>query len=156
MLNIVVASSSLAPFAPTADKAHRPSQNHPRHARLAPSGNLPDLKIVIQLGDVLVHLWLSSYCRAARDGDARHRRDTLDVVHCFQHLSLFASADPYSVAGYAIKVDAMLRPRIRRPLATASRCANVPSRALTMASSDISSSLLQSSKRASEIDAQGY
>ncbi|MER8841344.1 transposase [Mesorhizobium sp. M0913] len=43
---------------------------------------------VIQLGDVLVHLWLSSYCRAARAATL-DIDDTLDVVHCFQHQSLF-------------------------------------------------------------------
>jgi hypothetical protein len=50
--------------------------------------NLPDLKTVIRLGDVLVDLWLSSYAAppatVTLDID-----DTLDVVHGHQQLSLF-------------------------------------------------------------------
>ena len=50
--------------------------------------NLPDLKTVIRLGDVLVDLWLSSYsappAMVTLDID-----DTLDVVHGHQQLSLF-------------------------------------------------------------------
>jgi transposase InsO family protein len=50
--------------------------------------NLPDLKTVIRLGEVLVDLWLSSYDAPPRsvtlDID-----DTVDVVHGHQQLSLF-------------------------------------------------------------------
>jgi hypothetical protein len=50
--------------------------------------NLPDLRTVIRLGDVLVDLWLSSYAAppatVTLDID-----DTLDVVHGHQQLSLF-------------------------------------------------------------------
>jgi hypothetical protein len=50
--------------------------------------NLPDLKTVVRLGDVLVDLWLSSYATppasVTLDID-----DTLDVVHGHQQLSLF-------------------------------------------------------------------
>ncbi|HZA85582.1 MAG TPA: IS1380 family transposase [Acidimicrobiales bacterium] len=50
--------------------------------------NLPDLRTVIRLGEVLVDLWLSSYATppasVTLDID-----DTLDVVHGHQQLSLF-------------------------------------------------------------------
>jgi hypothetical protein len=50
--------------------------------------NLPDLRTVIRLGEVLVDLWLSSY--AAPPGSVTlDIDDTLDVVHGHQQLSLF-------------------------------------------------------------------
>jgi Transposase DDE domain group 1 len=50
--------------------------------------NLPDLKTVIRLGDVLVDLWLSSYA-APPESVTLDIDDTLDVVHGHQQLSLF-------------------------------------------------------------------
>jgi hypothetical protein len=50
--------------------------------------NLPDLKTVIRLGDVLVDLWLSSYA-APPETVTLDIDDTLDVVHGHQQLSLF-------------------------------------------------------------------
>jgi hypothetical protein len=50
--------------------------------------NLPDLRTVIRLGEVLVDLWLSSYA-APPDSVTLDIDDTLDVVHGHQQLSLF-------------------------------------------------------------------
>ncbi len=50
--------------------------------------NLPDLKTVIRLSDVLVDLWLSSYA-APPEAVTLDIDDTLDVVHGHQQLSLF-------------------------------------------------------------------
>ncbi len=50
--------------------------------------NLPDLRTVIRLGDVLVDLWLSSYATPP-ESVTLDIDDTLDVVHGHQQLSLF-------------------------------------------------------------------
>ncbi|MER9083102.1 transposase [Mesorhizobium sp. M0895] len=50
--------------------------------------NLPDLKTLIRLGDVLVNLWLSSYA-APPESVTLDVAGTLDVVHGHQQLSLF-------------------------------------------------------------------
>jgi Transposase DDE domain group 1 len=50
--------------------------------------NLPDLRTVIRLGEVLVDLWLSSYA-APPETVTLDIDDTLDVVHGHQQLSLF-------------------------------------------------------------------
>jgi hypothetical protein len=50
--------------------------------------NLPDLRTVIRLGEVLVDLWLSSYA-APPESVTLDIDDTLDVVHGHQQLSLF-------------------------------------------------------------------
>jgi hypothetical protein len=50
--------------------------------------NLPDLKTVIRLGNVLVDLWLSSYA-APPESVTLDIDDTLDVAHGHQQLSLF-------------------------------------------------------------------
>lgn len=50
--------------------------------------NLPDLKTVIRLGDVLVELWLASYA-APPESVTLDIDDTLEVVHGHQQLLLF-------------------------------------------------------------------
>lgn len=50
--------------------------------------NLPDLRTVIRLGQVLIDLWLSSYS-APPKSVTLDIDDTLDVVHGHQQLSLF-------------------------------------------------------------------
>lgn len=50
--------------------------------------NLPDLRTVIRLGEVLVDLWLASY-GAPPESVTLDIDDTLDVVHGHQQLSLF-------------------------------------------------------------------
>lgn len=50
--------------------------------------NLPDLRTVIRLGEVLLDLWLSSYA-APPESVTLDIDDTLDVVHGHQQLSLF-------------------------------------------------------------------
>jgi len=50
--------------------------------------NLPDLRTVIRLGDVLIDLWLSSYS-APPESVTLDIDDTVDVVHGRQQLSLF-------------------------------------------------------------------
>jgi hypothetical protein len=50
--------------------------------------NLPDLRTVVRLGQVLVDLWLSSY-DAPPESVTLDIDDTLDVVHGHQQLSLF-------------------------------------------------------------------
>ena len=50
--------------------------------------NLPDLRTVIRLGEVLVDLWLSSYAEPP-ESVTLDIDDTLDVVHGHQQLSLF-------------------------------------------------------------------
>jgi hypothetical protein len=50
--------------------------------------NLPDLRSVIRLGEVLLDLWLSSYA-APPESVTLDIDDTLDVVHGHQQLSLF-------------------------------------------------------------------
>ncbi|MBM2713591.1 transposase [Mesorhizobium caraganae] len=79
--------------------------------------NLPDLKTVIRLGDVLVDLWLSSYA-VPPESVKLDIDDTLDVVHGHQQLSLFNAplrrallpADPclWSAAGRSVAM--ILRP----------------------------------------------
>jgi len=55
---------------------------------LSRTENLPDLRTVIRLGEVLVDLWLSSYS-APSESVTLDIDDTLDVVHDHQQLSLF-------------------------------------------------------------------
>jgi hypothetical protein len=50
--------------------------------------NLPDLRTVIRLGEVLLDLWLSSYA-APPESVTLDIDDTLDVVHGHQNLSFF-------------------------------------------------------------------
>jgi hypothetical protein len=76
--------------------------------------NLPDLRAVIRLGEVLVDLWLSSYA-APPDSVTLDIDDTLDVVHGHQQLSLFnAHYDARCFLPIHIYDAATSRPATRR------------------------------------------